>query len=183
MAVGLAEYVYVVGEDPSGVGGPDAVAPGRQRTSASHEPDEARSEQPVSVLLVDDDASMRLVCVVNLEAEGFHVAVAATGRQALQLAAADPPDLVLLDVMLPDLGGFEVAEQLREVPIVFLSARATEVDLKRGRRVGAIDYITKPFDPIALPGRLREDLEEFKRSGSAEQVWQMRFGPPLRPAT
>lgn len=121
---------------------------------------------------------MRLLCQVNLESEGFRVVVAAAGREALSLAASEQPDVVLLDVMLPDLGGFEIAAQLRHLPVVFLSARTSELDLERGRRAGALDYVTKPFDPIALPARLREDLDEFHRSGSAEHVWQMRFGPP-----
>jgi DNA-binding response OmpR family regulator len=62
------------------------------------------------------------------------------------------------------------------VPIVFVSARATEDDLERGRAVGGIDYVTKPFDPVTLPDRLREDLDELKRGGGAERVWRMRFG-------
>jgi CheY-like chemotaxis protein len=178
VAVGLAAPAYVLGAESSDPNDPSPVEPGREHTGAFERDGEEPSDQALSVLLVDDDPSMRLVCVVNLEAEGFRVAVARTGQEALDLAAADPPDIVLLDVMLPDLGGFEVAEQLREVPIVFLSARTSEVDLKRGQRVGAIDYITKPFDPIALPTRLREDLDTFQRSGSAAEVWQMRFGPP-----
>ena len=118
---------------------------------------------------------MRLVCTVNLEAAGFDVAAATTGSEGVELAASHHPDLVLLDVMLPDLGGFEVAERLGDVPIVFLSARASMEDLERGRLVGAIDYVTKPFDPISLPIRLREDLE-LLRDGGAEQVWRSRFG-------
>ncbi len=128
-----------------------------------------------SVLLVEDDPAMRLVCTYNLEADGFHVLTATTGREALDLAAREEPDLVLLDVMLPDLGGFEVAERLRDLPIVFLSARAAEADLERGRAAGAIDYVTKPFDPVALPSRLREDLEELRRGG-VHRVWTLRFG-------
>jgi DNA-binding response OmpR family regulator len=87
----------------------------------------------------------------------------------------------LLDVMLPDLGGFEVAEALRadeatrDVPLVFVSARTSPTDLARGRAVGAIDYVTKPFDPVGLADRLREDLEELGRAG-AESVRELRFG-------
>jgi DNA-binding response OmpR family regulator len=130
----------------------------------------------LSVLVVEDDASMRLLVTVNLELAGFRVTAAATGAEGLELAESEKPDLVLLDVMLPDLGGFEVAERLPEIPIVFMSARTSESDIERGRGVGAIDYVTKPFDPMALPGRLREDLKEFDRGG-AERVWALRFGP------
>lgn len=118
---------------------------------------------------------MQLLVAYNLEASGFRVVTARTGHEGIESAAAEKPDLVLLDVMLPDLGGFEVAEQLRAVPIVFMSARASETDLERGQAVGAIDYVTKPFDPVGLADRLREDLEELKRGG-AEQVWRMRHG-------
>jgi DNA-binding response OmpR family regulator len=84
--------------------------------------------------------------------------------------------------MLPDLGGFEVAEELRRdartagVPIVFLSARGSELDIERGRSAGGIDYVVKPFDPLVLPQRIREDLDEHSRTGAAG-VWRLRFGP------
>jgi CheY-like chemotaxis protein len=133
-------------------------------------------EDEICVLLVEDEPSMRIVCKVNLESEGFRVVLASDGTEALALAESEQPDLVLLDVMLPDLGGFDVAERL-DLPVVFLSARASELDLERGRRSGALDYVTKPFDPTTLPSRLREDLDEFFRSGSADGVWRMRFGP------
>jgi len=136
----------------------------------------AAPAQGLTVLLVEDDPAMRLVCTYNLEAAGFRVVTATDGEQGVELAEAEKPDLVLLDVMLPDLGGFEVAQRLRAVPIVFLSARASEADLERGRAAGAIDYVTKPFDPVALPGRLREDLEELRKGGGAGRVWAMRFG-------
>lgn len=134
------------------------------------------SSRALSVLVVEDDPSMRLLVTVNLELAGFRVTAAATGAEGLELAENERPDVILLDVMLPDLGGFEVAERLPETPIVFMSARTSESDLERGRGVGAIDYVTKPFDPMALPDRLREDLEEFERGG-AERVWVLRFGP------
>jgi two-component system phosphate regulon response regulator PhoB len=136
----------------------------------------AARDRALTVLLVEDDPAMRLVCTYNLEAAGFRVVTASDGRQGVELAEAEKPDLVLLDVMLPDLGGFEVAQRLRAVPIVFLSARASEADLERGRAAGAIDYVTKPFDPVALPDRLREDLDELRKGGGAERVWTMRFG-------
>jgi two-component system, OmpR family, response regulator len=140
-----------------------------------------------AVLLVEDDPSMRMLCTVNLELSGFRVVAASTGAEAVVLAEAEGPfDVVLLDVMLPDLGGFDVAERLRasrsaaEVPVVFVSARVSPADVASGLAVGAIDYIPKPFDPIALADRLRDDLELFRRGG-AETVQALRFGPAQDP--
>lgn len=164
-----------------GAGNHDADAGGRQpklprRLSAVEvgaDPAGA-SNQVLSALLVEDDPSMRLLVKYNLEAAGFRVTVASTGEEALELAARERPDVALLDVMLPDLGGFEVAEHLHGVPIIFMSARGSESDLEHGRRAGAIDYVTKPFDPVALPARIREDLEALARAGDAAQVWALR---------
>ena len=155
--------------------GPDEPARPRHLSVVGQKPAGGR-DQPLTVLLVEDDPAMRLLCTYNLEAAGFRVVSASDGRQGVELAETEKPDLVLLDVMLPDLGGFEVAQQLRAVPIVFLSARASEADLERGREAGAIDYVTKPFDPVGLPDRLREDLEELRKGGGADRVWVMRFG-------
>jgi DNA-binding response OmpR family regulator len=139
-------------------------------------PDGRWKDRAISVVVVEDDAAMRLLVRFNLEAEGFRVTTAETGTEGLEAVAAAEPDLVLLDVMLPDMGGFDVARQLPGVPVVFMSARAAAADFARGRDVGAIDYISKPFDPVALPTRLREDLIELDRGGSAAHVWTLRFG-------
>ena len=133
------------------------------------------------MLVVEDDPAMRMLCEFNLKAAGFRVVTASTGREGIDRARAERFDLILLDVMLPDLGGFEIAERLRageetrRVPYVFLSARASRTDLARGRAAGAIDYVTKPFDPVGLAARLREDIEELGRGG-ADSVWELRFG-------
>jgi DNA-binding response OmpR family regulator len=172
--VSLAPAVFL-GEDERGEASeetrrlpPLRIVGGTDRTSE-------RVEGPLSVLVVEDDPAMRIICAFNLEADGIRVTTAETGRQGVETARAQTFDLVLLDVMLPDLGGFEVAEELPDVPIVFVSARATTADLAEGRAAGAIDYVTKPFDPVELATRLREDLGEFRRSG-AEHVWKLRFG-------
>ena len=128
---------------------------------------------------------MRLLCTVNLELSGFAVVTAKNGAEGVERAAAGAFDLVLLDVMLPDLGGFDVAERLRRdarmqaLPIVFLSARGSELDIERGRAAGGIDYIVKPFDPLVLPQRIAEDLDEHSRTGAAG-VWRLRFGRDRR---
>jgi len=140
-----------------------------------------------AVLLVEDDPSMRMLCRINLELSGFRVVAASTGTEAVVLAETEGPfDVVLLDVMLPDLGGFDVAERLHaspataDVPVVFLSARVSPVDVAHGLAVGAIDYIAKPFDPIALGDRLRDDLDLFRRGGPTP-VQTLRFGPAQDP--
>jgi DNA-binding response OmpR family regulator len=112
------------------------------------------------VLVVDDELSMRLLCKVNLDMAGFEVVEAESGAEALELAQAGPFDLVLLDVMLPDIGGHEVARRLAEnertaeIPVAFLSARAGREDLRTGYELGAADYVTKPFDPVSLAERV-----------------------------
>jgi CheY-like chemotaxis protein len=170
--LGVAEPLFLAGEEH------DSTEPVRVRarhlSPIGDEPG-GSTKAALSVLLVDDDPAMRLLCTFNLEAAGFRVAEATSGTEAIELAAHEHFDVVLLDVMLPDLGGIEVAARLRGVPIVFLSARVAEDDLERGRRAGAIDYITKPFDPVALPARLQEDLAELGRSGP-DGVWVLRHG-------
>jgi DNA-binding response OmpR family regulator len=164
----------------------DAPPPGSRpelRAIPGRDAPDSSGARTAAVLLVEDDPSMRMLCTVNLELSGFRVVAASTGTEAVELAeSAGPFDLVLLDVMLPDLGGFDVAERLRAspasaaVPVVFLSARVAPSDVASGLAVGAIDYISKPFDPIGLGIRLRDDLELFRRSGP-ERVQALRFGP------
>jgi DNA-binding response OmpR family regulator len=129
------------------------------------------------VLVVDDESAIRTLCRVNLELEGFDVLVASDGDEALALVEREKPDLVLLDVMMPDLDGWEVAERLRQkratedIPIVFLSARAAHADRQHGYDVGALAYVVKPFDPVALPNLIREVIERVAR-GEREQLRQ-----------
>ena len=108
------------------------------------------------VLVIDDEAPIRLLCRVNLEAEGMTVLEAADGPAGLDAARAQQPDVVLLDVMMPGLDGWRVAEELLDdpstsgIPIVFLTARAELRDRARGIDLGGVDYITKPFNPVEL---------------------------------
>jgi DNA-binding response OmpR family regulator len=125
------------------------------------------------VLLADDEPSMRLLCRINLDLAGYDVVEAETGAAALEEMRDGEFDVVLLDVMMPDVSGHEIAERLqrdartRGVPIVFLSARASPGDLRRGFELGALDYITKPFDPVALAARIEEVLGRIA-SGDAD---------------
>jgi DNA-binding response OmpR family regulator len=121
------------------------------------------------VLVIDDEAPIRLLCRVNLEAEGMEVLEAADGPSGLARARAEKPDLVLLDVMMPGLDGWGVAEQLLEdddtatIPIIFLTARAEFRDRARGLDIGGVDYITKPFNPVELAPLVRNLLERLER--------------------
>ncbi|KAB2384560.1 MULTISPECIES: response regulator transcription factor [Actinomadura] len=114
------------------------------------------------VLVVDDEANIRDLIEVALRFHGFATVTAASGEDALRAAAAERPDLVLLDVMLPDLDGFEVCRRLRaggdQVPVIFLTARDTPSDTVTGLTLGGDDYVTKPFSIEALIARVRAVL-------------------------
>jgi DNA-binding response OmpR family regulator len=117
------------------------------------------------VLVIDDEAPIRLLCRVNLEAEGMDVIEAADGPAGLEKARAERPDVVLLDVMMPGLDGWRVAEELLDdpstaaIPIVFLTARAELRDRARGIDLGGVDYITKPFNPVELAPMVNDLLQ------------------------
>ena len=121
------------------------------------------------VLVIDDEAPIRLLCRVNLEAEGMQVLEAADGPAGLETARSEKPDVVLLDVMMPGLDGWRVAEELLDdprtesIPIVFLTARAELRDRARGIDLGGIDYVTKPFDPVELAPLVLDLLERVER--------------------
>src|SRR5262249_23460842 len=120
------------------------------------------------VLVVDDEPTLVATLRFNLQREGFDVIVASDGGEAVELAGTQRPDLVLLDLMLPGMHGFEVCRALRKrttVPIVILTARTDEVDRIVGLEVGADDYITKPFSMVELIARLRALLR--RSAGSA----------------
>jgi DNA-binding response OmpR family regulator len=112
------------------------------------------------VLVVDDQAVNLELLSHILAAAGYEVQVASSGARALQVAQADPPDIVLLDVIMPGLSGLEVAERLKElpetrsVPVIFLSALASVEDKVRGFTAGGVDYITKPFQAREVVARV-----------------------------
>ena len=121
------------------------------------------------VLVIDDEAPIRLLCRVNLEAEQMEVLEAADGPSGLEMARAEIPDVVLLDVMMPGLDGWRVAEELLDddrtagIPIVFLTARAELRDRARGIDLGGVDYVTKPFNPVELAPLVRDLLSRVER--------------------
>ena len=134
------------------------------------------------VLVIDDEAPIRLLCRVNLEAEGMEELEASDGPTGLEKARNDEPDVILLDVMMPGLDGWQVAEELIDgastsaIPIVFLTARAEARDRARGLDLGGIDYVTKPFNPVELAPLVREliarvdagERDELRREKIAE---------------
>jgi diguanylate cyclase (GGDEF)-like protein len=125
-------------------------------------------EVPETILVVDDDPDIARFVEVNLRSAGYDVAVASDGEQALARAGEMRPDLVLLDVMMPRIDGFEVAQRLRRNPqtantsIIMLTAKALSTDKVLGLTAGADDYIIKPFDPIELLARVKGTLRRAK---------------------
>jgi two-component system phosphate regulon response regulator PhoB len=121
------------------------------------------------VLVIDDESPIRLLCRINLEAEGMEVLEAADGLSGLDVARLERPDVILLDVMMPGLDGWRVAEELldddrtEEIPIVFLTARAELRDRARGIDLGGVDYVTKPFNPVELAPLVRDLLVRVER--------------------
>jgi two-component system KDP operon response regulator KdpE len=112
------------------------------------------------ILVVDDEERMVRFIRMNLEHDGYQVAEALNGKQALD-KLRDPPDLLLLDVMMPDIDGFEVLEAVRQVstvPVIMLTAKGEEDDRVRGLELGADDYVTKPFSPRELVSRVKAVL-------------------------
>jgi DNA-binding response OmpR family regulator len=128
-----------------------------------------------TVLVIDDESPIRLLCRVNLEAEGMNVLEASDGPTGLEKARNDEPDVILLDVMMPGLDGWQVAEELLDdertsaIPIVFLTARAEVRDRARGLDLGGIDYVTKPFNPVELAPLVRNLIERVDR-GEREEL-------------
>jgi DNA-binding response OmpR family regulator len=133
-----------------------------------------------TVLVVDDEAPIRLLCRVNLEAEGMTVLEAADGDKGLELARAERPDVILLDVMMPGRSGWEVAEELLAdestsvIPIIFLTARAEIRDRAKGIDLGGVDYVTKPFNPVEL-APLVEDLVRRVKDGERDDLRREKF--------
>jgi len=128
-----------------------------------------RVTNPTRVLVIDDEAPIRLLCRVNLEAEGMEVIEAGDGPSGLDAARTSRPDVILLDVMMPGIDGWRVAEQLLDepetahIPIIFLTARAEFRDRARGLDIGGVEYVTKPFNPVELAPLVRDLLARLER--------------------
>jgi two-component system OmpR family response regulator len=131
------------------------------------------NDQIPQVLVVDDELNIRELVQVALKFHGCSVTTAGTGKAALRQAESDRPDLIVLDVMLPDMDGFEVCRRLRaagnEVPVIFLTARDTSSDTVTGLALGGDDYVTKPFSVEALVARVRAVLRRASRTTQGDQ--------------
>jgi DNA-binding response OmpR family regulator len=127
------------------------------------------------VLVIDDEAPIRLLCRVNLEAEKMDVLEASDGATGFETARRDQPDVILLDVMMPGVDGWQIAEQLLDdpqtsrIPIIFLTARAEFRDRARGLDIGGVDYVTKPFNPLELAPLVQDVLDRVDR-GERDQL-------------
>ena len=135
---------------------------------------------PKKILLVDDDPTLVEGLSYSLKREGYEVAVAADGLRALECVREEQPDLVILDIMLPQLDGFEVCRILRaagaKVPILMLTAKTEEVDKVVGLELGADDYLTKPFSLRELVARIRALLRRAQRLKEAAQEEVFHYG-------
>jgi DNA-binding response OmpR family regulator len=128
---------------------------------------------------------MRMLCRVNLAAAGMDVFEAENGREGLELARRELPDLVLLDVMMPDVDGWAVARELadgeetRDIPVVFLTARADPADRRLGEQLGGVGYVVKPFDPVSIGDMVEEVLVGIE-NGEREKLRRAITAPPER---
>lgn len=152
------------------------------------------TEAPARVLIADDGADNRVLLARLLQPDGYRIALAADGRQALAAALQEPPDLLLLDVIMPELDGFEVIRLLKErpetaeVPVIFLSALEDSADRLRGLQLGAVDWVAKPFDPAEVRARVRNQVRlrqlarSLSRAHAELQARQARLDEDLRAA-
>lgn len=133
----------------------------------------------VKILLVDDDADLLDVTAYAMRREGFNVIVATDGLQAVYRWQQDSPDLVVLDVQMPGLGGLEVCQKIRHTsttPVILLTGQHQEEQVIQGFRVGADDYVTKPFSPRQLAMRIRAVWRRSAPSGEPDAVRELRVG-------
>ena len=137
---------------------------------------------PKKILIVEDEPDIAQLVKLYLEKEGFHTNVATTGDEALKLIKSEHPDLLILDLMLPEIGGIEVCKKLRTMPdtallpIIMLTAKAEESDTIIGLELGADDYVTKPFSPKALVARIKALFRRIERTNDPTQS-SFSFGP------
>jgi DNA-binding response OmpR family regulator len=132
-----------------------------------------------TILVVDDEPSIREVVSIYLERAGYRVVVASNGQAALEALEEQPPDLVVLDLMLPEVDGLEITRRLRaqgDVPIIMLTARRGETDRILGLEMGADDYMVKPFSPRELVSRVRAVLRRTRGSAPAADKRDLTFG-------
>lgn len=149
--------------------------------------------KPITILIADDEAEIAELIAIHLEKEGYLTITAADGSAAIQAIQSQPVDLAILDVMMPKLDGLEVTRQIREkyrMPIIFLSAKASDLDKITGLVIGADDYMTKPFNPMELVARVKAQLRRFiqlnpspANASSLLQIGGLTIDPEKRTVT
>ena len=146
-------------------------------------------KMPNTILVVDDEKNIVQLARLYLSNEGYHVEEAFDGKQALEKARSVHPDLVVLDIMMPEMDGLTVCKELRKtssVPVIILSARGDDVDKIVGLEIGADDYVTKPFNPRELVARVKAVLRRTQGSMSPDtvlEVGDVRLDPARREVT
>ena len=136
------------------------------------------------MLVIDDEETIRLLCRVNLAASGIEVLEAADGTAGLETARSERPDLILLDVMMPGIDGWETARRLaadsatREIPVVFLTARAGQEDRLLGEQAGAVGYVVKPFDPVSIATVVELTLARMDRGENEVEAMRREITHP-----
>jgi len=140
------------------------------------------SQTAKSILIVEDENDIAQLVKIYLEKEGFHTLRAKTGLEAQKLVSSDHPDLLILDLMLPEMDGLEVCKSLRNkpdtalIPIIMLTAKAEESDTIVGLELGADDYVTKPFSPKSLVARVKALFRRLERTNH-EKATALSYGP------
>lgn len=125
-----------------------------------------------NILVCDDEKDIVSALRIYLTAEGYHVLEAGSGRQALEILDSQRVDLVLMDIMMPEMDGLSAVAKLREqsnIPVLFLTAKSEDTDMILGLNIGGDDYITKPFNPVELTARVRSHLRRYMKLGGVEQ--------------
>jgi DNA-binding response OmpR family regulator len=128
------------------------------------------------ILVVDDKAELRTLLKQYLTQEGFDIVTASNGQEALFVARHEKPDLILLDIMMPEMGGFEFMRSYSreaDTPVILLTAKLDENDKVLGLELGADDYITKPFSPRELTARIRAVLRRMEKSGVPQEILRL----------
>jgi CheY-like chemotaxis protein len=139
------------------------------------------------VLVIDDEQAIRTVCRVNLAASGIDVVEAGDGQRGLEAARREQPDLILLDVMMPGVDGWDVARRLaedprtRQIPVVFLTARADAADKRIAQQLGGVGYIVKPFDPVNLGDLVEDVLARIERGEKLDLQREITEGLEEKP--
>jgi two-component system, OmpR family, response regulator RegX3 len=142
----------------------------------------ASDRRPYRVLIVEDEPGLADSIRYTLETEGFEVIVAGTGRAGVESARAQGPDVILLDLMLPEMSGLDVCRQVRtftDAPIIMLTAKDSEADKVSGLELGADDYMTKPFSMRELVARVRSQLRRMSRTGLLADTNEVLRGGPI----